>query len=56
MITNKKRIQKPKSVSNNDSSEVSESNDNFGLIIRDEREYTVKNIGRIQRMGWLHKI
>ena len=25
-------------VSNNDSSEVSESNDNFGLIIRDERE------------------
>ena len=25
-------------VSNNDSSEVSESNDNFGLIIRDERD------------------
>ena len=32
-------------VSNNDSSEVSESNDNFGLIIRDEREYPIKNLG-----------
>ena len=34
----KEKESETETVSNNDSSEVSESNDNFGLIIRDERE------------------
>ena len=38
-------------VSNNDSSEVSESNDNFGLIIRDERE-SIKSSILGEFKGW----